>query len=683
MNKQQALHLLRTSPLFWSRLGFCYDPPLCHENGERIVFDPTFSEAKTHADFTAAGVAIHTCILDSGWVDVDTYDYTLCDKVLHEVFEVGKAAYFVPRIKLNVPVEWCRQNPTEVCVYADGPRDAEGVRALVGSLKHDYLGYDSEVGYYNANGWKDTRPNVGGVISNQSFSSKKWLEDAGEALRRLVLHLENGPYGDRILAYHIAYGTCGETIMWGRQSGRFGDYGVSNRRHFLAWGLKKYNSEAALRAAWGDYEQEIIPPPSLREPKNENGQQLCRDPKAGQWAVDYDLFVNECSINAMEYFGRIVKEGTADKPVGVFYGYIMYVERSGCASHLGGYERVLNSPYIDFLAAPKPYRRSEPGEPGGEMCPVTSVNARKLWVDECDIRTHLATGDAKHSHSRGMADTKAMFLREMCKNLAHGSSFWFMDLGGNWYNDAQIMAFVGELTAAAARVSQKPHTSAARVLAIVDEPSMLWTAPARNLRMEHTLRNFNLCGAPCDLILSQDVERVDLSNVQLAILLTPHVQSEKYVKNLHRLLPNGAKVLFVGESAALKDVEYKKCPDGDFMDLRLPVQEGILPLCRDYKGACTVGVLENGDILCASVCLDVSSAARILAHAGVTRIAPTECCVYMDNRIVGFFPREDVCFVPQLPKGTRLFDVFTGEEHPVGASLCIKACEARAFILKN
>ncbi|MBE6629453.1 MAG: hypothetical protein E7624_01215 [Ruminococcaceae bacterium] len=682
MNKQEALHLLRTTPLFWSRLGFCYDPPLYHENGERIVFNDTYSEAKTHADFTAAGVTLHTCILDSGWVGIDTYDYTLCDRVLHEVFEVGKAAYYIPRIKLNVPQDWCAAYPEEVCVYEDGPRDAEGVRALVDTLKQDILGYDSEVGYYNANGWQDTRPNVGGVIARQSFSSKKWLADAGEALRRLIEHLENGPYGDRILAYHIAYGTCGETIVWGRQSGRFPDYGVSNRRHFLAWGLKKYGSEAALRAVWGDCGEESVPPSVVREPKNEKGEELWRDPKVGQWAVDYDLFVNECSIDAMEHFGKIVKEMTDDKPVGVFYGYIMYVERSGCASHLGGYERVLNSPYIDFFAAPKPYRRSEPGEPGGEMCPVTSVNARKLWVDECDIRTHLATGDAKHSHSRGKSDTESMLLRELCKNLAHNSGLWFMDLGGNWYDDAEIMAFVQKLNGVASKVCEKKHRFASSVVAIVDEQSMLWTPPARNRRMEHLWRNFNLCGAPCNLILSQDVERSDLSQTELVILLTPYCLDKPYIEKLRGLLPSNAKILFVGESAALQGVKYMEYPDDEFIDLRLPAQQGIAPLCRDYKGVCTVGVLESGDILAASTCLDVNAASKIFTYAGVTRTAPIECTVYRDNRLVGFFPREDVCFVPDIPEGVTWRDVLTGEEISRGAELAIPARGARAFYIE-
>lgn len=682
MDKKEALHLLHTTPLFWSRLGFCYDPPLYHENGERIVFNPTFSEAKTHADFSDAGVQVHTCILDSGWVGDDKYDYTLCDRVLKEVFEVGKADYFVPRIKLNAPVDWCRENPGELFVYLEGPRNVEEIRALVGTPKHDYLGYESKVGYYNANGWKDTRPNMGGLIARQSFSSKKWLADAGEALKRLIKHLENGPYGDRILAYHPAYGASGETAMWGREHGRFGDYGVSNCQNFLAFGLKKYGSEAALRAAWGDYEGEIIPPPAIREPKTAQGRAQHRDPIAGQWAVDYDLFMNACNIDAMEYFGRIIKENTADKPVGVFYGYIMHVRRSGYSSHLGNFERVLNSPYIDFIAAPKSYCRSDPGEPSGEMSPVTSVNMRKLWVDECDIRTHLATGDAAHSFSRGKSDTESMFLRELCKNLTHDSGFWWMDLGGNWYDDAQIMAFVKKLNGVAAKVCQTAHRSAARVLAVMDEESMLWTPPARNRRMEHFWRNLNLCGVPCDLVLSQDISRVELSCVELVVLLTPYRLDAAYIADLRRRLPAGAKILFVGESKALEGLKFGEYPDDEFVDLRLPLQEGVTPLCRDYKGVPTVGILPGGDILSASICLDVAAVDKVLTYAGVTRTAPMECAVYEDNRLIGFFPREDVCFTPEISEGAVWRDVLSGEVLERGAKLKIPACGARVFYIE-
>ena len=236
MQREQIVKYLRENPVFWSRLGFCYDPPACDENGEIIVFNKNFSEyTSVHDSFADAGVKIHTCILHSGWIGVDRFDYSLCDKVLESIFASGKVEYFIPRIKLNVPIDWCCAYPTEVCVYEDGPRYAEGIKALVGTEKHDWLGYESEVGYYNANGWQDSRPNVGGVISLQSFSSEKWLDDACEVLSRLIDHIENSQYGERVIAYHIAFGACGESMLWGRQSKKFGDYGISNREHFLNW----------------------------------------------------------------------------------------------------------------------------------------------------------------------------------------------------------------------------------------------------------------------------------------------------------------------------------------------------------------------------------------------------------------------------------------------------------------
>ena len=148
------------------------------------------------------------------------------------------------------------------------------------------------------------------------------------------------------------------------------------------------------------------------------------------------------------------------------------------------------------------------------------------------------------------------------------------------------------------------------------------------------------------------------------------------------MLPSGAKILFVGESAAVEGVKYKEYADVEFNDLRLPAQEGITPLCRDYKGVSTVGVLENGDLLCASVCLDVAALDKVFSYAGVTRSAPVECAVYEDNRLVGFFPREDVTFAPDIPEGVVWRDVLTGESLRRGATLTIPARGARAFYIE-
>ena len=74
MERAEAVKYLRENPVFWSRLGFCYDPPICDKNGEIIIFNKNFSEyTAVHDSFADAGVKVHTCVLHSGWMGVDHY----------------------------------------------------------------------------------------------------------------------------------------------------------------------------------------------------------------------------------------------------------------------------------------------------------------------------------------------------------------------------------------------------------------------------------------------------------------------------------------------------------------------------------------------------------------------------------------------------------------------------------
>ena len=91
-----ALKLLKENSVFWSKLGFCYDPPRLDADGKPIVFFENFERfAKFHKDFTAAGVKIHTSILFSGWVGVNRYDYELTDKILDAVFKDNYDIYYI------------------------------------------------------------------------------------------------------------------------------------------------------------------------------------------------------------------------------------------------------------------------------------------------------------------------------------------------------------------------------------------------------------------------------------------------------------------------------------------------------------------------------------------------------------------------------------------------------------
>ena len=114
---------LRDEPFFWSRLGFCYDPPRAGADGKQIIFSRDFDEYnRVHRQFADAGVKLHTTILHSGWVADGKYDYSLTDEVLDEIFKGNPDIFYMPRIKLNVPPDWCKNHPEDTFVYYFGPR---------------------------------------------------------------------------------------------------------------------------------------------------------------------------------------------------------------------------------------------------------------------------------------------------------------------------------------------------------------------------------------------------------------------------------------------------------------------------------------------------------------------------------------------------------------------------------
>jgi hypothetical protein len=726
-----AMKLLKENSVFWSKLGFCYDPPRLDKNGKPIVFFENFERfAKFHQDFAGAGVKIHTSILFSGWVGVDRYDYELTNRVLDAVLKGNPDIYYIPRIKLNVPLDWGRENPEDVFVYFEGPREVEEIRRLVGTEKHDFIGYESKTGYYTAGGWKDDRPNVGGLISNQSFSSQKWLHDAGETLRRLIHHLEHGPYGKQILAYHIAYGASGETCLWGRCSNKFGDYGIANRKAFFDWGLKQYGSLEKLREAWNlpelDRDNAEPPPPQRRQHASSILQEFFRD--GDRICSDYDRFMSEINVGAIEHFAKLVKINTGDKPVGCFYGYFLECHNAAYSGWLG-YERILNSPYIDFLAAPKSYYRSEPGEPGGELGPAQSVNRRKLWMDELDNRTHIAQGVGFEHKSCNMDETRTVMWREFAKNLAHGSGFWWMDLGGGWFDDPEILQEVAVIEKTAAKLRSSQGKSIAEILLVVDEESIYHTVCNGSFHvpmMQDMIRNANLCGTPVDTYRLNDLEALDLSQYRLLIFLNTFKLLPEQWRRIEARIPKHATLLWnyapgvMNPDFSIDNIEkitgMKVRERGQVLRPQLLPEPGsclagteqmqsaidadvdypLLEVVPSDK-ICILARYEDGAIAVASGQYDgrnvVYSALpffgpehlhRIAALAGCHLYVPANCTVYADSRFIGVFPKVDLCNEKlEFKHEVSLECVLTGKRETTVKSIALnlKAKEMEFFTI--
>ena len=680
---------LRDEPFFWSRLGFCYDPPRAGADGKQIIFSREFDEYnRIHRAFADAGVKYHTTILHSGWVGVDRYDYTLTDEVLDALFKGNPDIYYMPRVKLNVPPDWCRENPSETFVYFHGPRTKEEIAALAETPKHDYLGMES-AGYAVNGGkgiWKDDRPNYGGLIGLQSFASRKWLLDASTALWNLLKHLSESPYADRIIGVHIAYGMCGETHPHGLWAaigdGRRGDYGIKAQIAFRSWGVQKYGSAEARDAVWGDA---LLPDPWSRECPAATLDELFCDENSK--LHDYFEFVSDFNVEAIETFCQTVKASKElfghPMAAGVFYGY-MYLPQSPNAGHLG-FERILSSEWVDFLSSPKGYYRCMPGDPGGEQGPSESVARRRVWLDEIDNHTHLDRREAGRAANE--FESKTLLWREAVKNLTHGQGFWWMDLGEGWYDLPALMGEIAAISDMQKRLGA-PGTSAAEVLLVVDEHALTQMKISYGLNsalMYELHSELKLIGAPVDTLRLADLADADLSRYKMVVftncfrvmpeeramlaeklggklsvwhyasgILAPEYDPANFTALTGftlREIPRPDDSYWGYESASAYANSHKHIT-GDFPLFTVETTDADEVILTHPDGTANC-VLRGDSCICCTPALTRGELRELAKRAGVRILCDADCTVYADDRVAGYFPKNDFAGEITLPDRTK------------------------------
>ena len=81
MNFSERMKLLQDTPVFWSRLGIGYDPPMRDEQGRWLLFSRDFEKYRyLHKSFYDIGVKVHSAVIPNGWFGVDDYFYKYLDE---------------------------------------------------------------------------------------------------------------------------------------------------------------------------------------------------------------------------------------------------------------------------------------------------------------------------------------------------------------------------------------------------------------------------------------------------------------------------------------------------------------------------------------------------------------------------------------------------------------------------
>ena len=443
------------------------------------------------------------------WRWFDRLDFTPFDQMIYDSSKAMPKAELLCMIDLNSPV-W---------------------------LEH-YLAYEC----------CDSFNNLGKAVHNPF-----WLDSIEKYLRDF-LHYADRQYGSRIRAYILA---CGATDEWY-------DYSLGNEdRH--------------RRAAWREWcrknhlpDPVDIPPISVRD--HISHDDFLRDPKIDRKALDYWKFCNESIADTILRLASITRKIIRrSAQVGCFYGYILEKTSSTLVScgHLD-YERVLDSPDIDFLISPGTYSEARKiGGGSGFLIPHGTAAVRgKRLLHECDQRTHtynpFLTPDIMLKLNTAWPDeasTVAGLKREAALGLINRTHLWWFDMWDDFYQGEAVMNTLRRIRGLWTDYAGSPAKDVCQIAMIVDPDSTYY------LNQDHpdvpqinqgTRNKLNLIGAPFEVYSFGDIPKIKNFEQYRFVVFTSlfHLTPEKKKILKKYVLKDGRTVLWLGPTGVIENEKY-------------------------------------------------------------------------------------------------------------------------------
>ena len=376
-------------------------------------------------NFCEAGIRLFQLdiFLEQLWTGPDEFSLELAQRQIRGALEACPQAAVVFRFHLNPPKWWLDQNPSEQVAYEPGT-PAEPFEPLrLSRIVQD-----------------DSRLPV-----RVSLASEKWRKDASEMLARFCQEFSKTPEGKALIGIQAACGVYGEWHQWGFIEHE-ADFSPPMQAFYKKWLKEKYGTDAALQKAWGaasvQFETASVPTPEER--KQQAGETLFKDPVLQRKTIDYYECQHELVADDILFFCKTAKENWP-RPIltGAFYGYYFSMfNRQAAGGHLA-LQKVLNSPWIDYLSGPQVYYPDDgydPGEPYRSRSLVHSVQLHgKLWLDEYDQQPRrtfpiLNGRDNTEQYRKNMQENIAALRRNVLSSLTRGAGLWFYDFGPGGMN---------------------------------------------------------------------------------------------------------------------------------------------------------------------------------------------------------------------------------------------------------
>lgn len=391
-----------------------------------------------------AGVDFVSFPIDLPWPRPgEPADWSSVDLVCEQVLRANPRALLLPRMWMMPPPWWRESHPDDVMRWENGRTDMAVV------------------------------------------ASPRYRKDAAERLSALVEHLE-ARFGDHVAGYHPCGQNTGEWFYEGTWDQPLSGYAVADERAWRLWLQARYQTDAALRAAWRDENASLttvaVPSAKLRH-ASPGG--VFRDPDRERQLIDWAEFQQQAMSDCVRELARAARQASHGKKLVVFfYGYVFEFGAIPTGPAVAGHyalRRVLDCPDIDVLCSPISYFDRGLGQSAPAMTAAESVAlAGKMWLYEDDTRTYLGTGDfpGKFDGVDTIEDTNKELVRNVGQEAVRNFATWWMDLGATgWFNDPRMWERMKRLEAIDRPLLDHPSAFRPEVAAVIDERAMLQVAP--------------------------------------------------------------------------------------------------------------------------------------------------------------------------------------------------------------
>lgn len=275
-------------------------------------------------------------------------DFSAVDKAVRRALELAPDSYVMVSLRFTM-AQWANEHPDEQVGYPNQVAN---------------IAYDDEF----------REP-----VVRPSSASGLFRDLSCGMIREFGEFVEGRPWGKRLIGLRPSYGVYTEWCCYNYNAAP--DTGVRMREKFAVYEKTKRGIDNAQVPTLEERRHEHPTDP------DQNGDLL--DPSVDQLIIDYYECMAETTADLLLAMAKAAKDALPGRLVGAYYGYLYALDPPEGTTVL--MDKVLSSPYVDFLSNP-PYYKASIRRAGGayspRAIPTEFRRYNKLSLVEDDSRFH-------------------------------------------------------------------------------------------------------------------------------------------------------------------------------------------------------------------------------------------------------------------------------------------------------